>query len=221
MRILVIEDEKKIASFIKRGLKEEGHMVDVAYDGEEGYRLSGENDYDLILLDTMLPKRDGISLCRQLRDDGVTTPVLMLTAKDLVQDKVTGLDSGADDYLTKPFAFEELLARIRALVRKRSQLATKLQAGDLVLDLISHRVTRAGKEIVLTMREYALLEYLMRNAGTVVTRTMITEHVWDIDFDTSTNVIDVYINYLRNKIDSGQQKKLIHTVRGRGYLLKD
>jgi heavy metal response regulator len=221
MRILVIEDEKKIASFIKRGLKEEGHMVDVAYDGEEGYRLSGENDYDLILLDIMLPKRDGISLCRQLRDDGVTTPVLMLTAKDSVQDKVTGLDSGADDYLTKPFAFEELLARIRALVRKRSHQATKLQAGDLVLDLISHRVTRTGREILLTMKEYALLEYLMRNAGTVVTRTMITEHVWDIDFDTSTNVIDVYINYLRNKIDSGQQKKLIHTVRGRGYLLKD
>ena len=221
MRILVIEDEKKIASFIKRGLKEEGHMVDVAYDGEEGYRLSGENDYDLILLDIMLPKRDGISLCRQLRDDGVTTPVLMLTAKDSVQDKVTGLDSGADDYLTKPFAFEELLARIRALVRKRSPQATKLQVGDLVLDLISHRVTRAGREILLTMKEYALLEYLMRNAGTVVTRTMITEHVWDIDFDTSTNVIDVYINYLRNKIDSGQQKKLIHTVRGRGYLLQD
>ena len=221
MRILVIEDEKKIASFIKRGLKEEGHMIDVAYDGEEGYRMCGENDYDLILLDLMLPKRDGISLCRQLRDDGVTTPVLMLTAKDSVQDKVTGLDSGADDYLTKPFAFEELLARIRALMRKRSPLATKLQAGDLVLDLISHRVTRADREIVLTMREYALLEYLMRNAGTVVTRTMITEHVWDIDFDTSTNVIDVYINYLRNKIDCGQQKKLIHTVRGRGYILKD
>jgi heavy metal response regulator len=221
MRILVIEDEKKIASFIKRGLKEEGHMVDVAYDGEEGYRLSGENDYDLILLDIMLPKRDGISLCRQLRDDGVTTPVLMLTAKDSVQDKVTGLDSGADDYLTKPFAFEELLARSRALMRKRSPITTKLQIGDLVLDLISHRVTRAGKEIVLTMKEYALLEYLMRNAGSVVTRTMITEHVWDIDFDTSTNVIDVYINYLRNKIDSGQEKKLIHTVRGRGYLLKD
>jgi heavy metal response regulator len=221
MRILVIEDEKKIASFIKRGLKEEGHMVDVAYDGEEGYRLSGENDYDLILLDIMLPKRDGISLCRQLRDDGVTTPVLMLTAKDSVQDKVTGLDSGADDYLTKPFAFEELLARSRALMRKRSPITTKLQIGDLVLDLISHRVTRTGKEIVLTMKEYALLEYLMRNAGSVVTRTMITEHVWDIDFDTSTNVIDVYINYLRNKIDSGQEKKLIHTVRGRGYLLKD
>ena len=221
MRILVIEDEKKIASFIKRGLKEEGHMVDVAYDGEEGYQLSGENDYDLILLDIMLPKRDGISLCRQLRDDGVTTPVLMLTAKDSVQDKVTGLDSGADDYLTKPFAFEELLARIRALVRKRSPQATKLQVGDLVLDLISHRVTRAGREILLTIKEYALLEYLMRNAGTVVTRTMITEHVWDIDFDTSTNIIDVYINYLRNKIDSSQQHKLIHTVRGRGYLLKD
>ncbi len=169
----------------------------------------------------MLPTCDGITLCRRLREEGTTIPVLMLTAKDSVQDKVTGLDSGADDYLTKPFAFEELLARIRALLRKSVKQTTKLQAGDLVLDLITHRVTRAGEEIALTTREYALLEYLMRNAGTVVTRTMISEHVWDIDFDTDTNVIDVYINYLRNKIDSRFQKKLINTVRGRGYLLKD
>ena len=221
MRILIIEDEKKIAGFIKRGLKEEGYAVDSAYDGEEGYRLTAENDYDLIILDIMLPTCDGITLCRRLREEGTTIPVLMLTAKDSVQDKVTGLDSGADDYLTKPFAFEELLARIRALLRKSVKQTTKLQAGDLVLDLIAHRVTRAGEEIALTTREYALLEYLMRNAGTVVTRTMISEHVWDIDFDTDTNVIDVYINYLRNKIDSRFQKKLINTVRGRGYLLKD
>ncbi len=221
MRILIIEDEKKIAGFIKRGLKEEGYAVDSAYDGEEGYRLIAENDYDLIILDIMLPTCDGITLCRRLREEGTTIPVLMLTAKDSVQDKVTGLDSGADDYLTKPFAFEELLARIRALLRKSVKQTTKLQAGDLVLDLITHRVTRAGEEIALTTREYALLEYLMRNAGTVVTRTMISEHVWDIDFDTDTNVIDVYINYLRNKIDSRFQKKLINTVRGRGYLLKD
>ena len=221
MRILIIEDEKKIAGFIKRGLKEEGYAVDSAYDGEEGYRLIAENDYDLIILDIMLPTCDGITLCRRLREEGTTIPVLMLTAKDSVQDKVTGLDSGADDYLTKPFAFEELLARIRALLRKSVKQTTKLQAGDLVLDLITHRVTRAGEEIALTTREYALLEYLMRNAGTVVTRTMISEHVWDIDFDTDTNVIDVYINYLRNKIDSRFQKKLINTIRGRGYLLKD
>ncbi|MCX5894570.1 MAG: response regulator transcription factor [Proteobacteria bacterium] len=205
----------------ERGLKEEGYAVDSAYDGEEGYRLTAENDYDLIILDIMLPACDGITLCRRLREEGTTIPVLMLTAKDSVQDKVTGLDSGADDYLTKPFAFEELLARIRALLRKSVKQTTKLQAGDLVLDLITHRVTRAGEEIALTTREYALLEYLMRNAGTVVTRTMISEHVWDIDFDTDTNVIDVYINYLRNKIDSRFQKKLINTVRGRGYLLKD
>lgn len=221
MRILVIEDERKIASFIKRGLREEGYTVDTAFDGEEGYRLTGENEYALIILDIMLPKRDGIALCRQLRQDGIEAPVLMLTAKDSVQDKVNGLDSGADDYLTKPFAFEELLARIRALLRKGAKRAASLQVGDLALDAAAHRVTRSGHEIVLTMKEYALLAYLMRNAGTVVTRTMIAEHVWELDFDTGTNIIDVYINYLRNKIDSGHEKKLIHTVRGRGYMIKD
>lgn len=221
MRILVVEDEKKIAAFIKRGLKEEGYAVDIAADGEEGYRLICENDYDVILLDLMLPKLDGLSLCRQVRQDGVQTPIIMLTAKSAVPDKVTGLDAGANDYITKPFAFEELLARIRVLLRTAGHPPTRLQVADLTLDLLTHTVTRAGKEIPLSAKEFALLEYLMRNAGTVVTRTMIYEHVWDIDFDTSTNVIDVYINYLRNKIDAGHEKKLIHTVRGRGYMLKD
>lgn len=221
MRILVIEDERKIASFIKRGLREEGYIVDIALDGDEGYRLTAENDYALIILDIMLPRRDGISLCRQLRQDGIESPVLMLTAKDSVQDKVRGLDSGADDYLTKPFAFEELLARIRALLRKGVKRSARLQVGDLVLDTAAHTATRGGRGIVLTMKEYALLAYLMRNAGTVVTRTMIAENIWEIEFDTGTNIIDVYINYLRNKIDSGNEKKLIQTVRGRGYMLKD
>jgi len=221
MRILVVEDEKKIAAFIKRGLKEEGYAVDTAHDGEEGYGLIAENDYDLIILDLMLPKLDGISLCRRVRADGTAIPIIMLTAKTAVQDKVTGLDSGANDYLTKPFAFEELLARMRALLRKNVQVETKLEVADLTLDLLSHKVTRAGEEIVLSAKEFSLLEYLMRNAGTVVTRTMISEHVWDVDFDTNTNVIDVYINYLRNKIDSSHQLKLIHTVRGRGYVLKE
>ena len=221
MRILVVEDEKKIAGFVKRGLKEEGYAVDVAADGDEGYELASVNDYDLIILDLMLPKCDGVTLCKKLRADKLEVPVIMLTAKTSVQDKVTGLDAGANDYLTKPFAFEELLARMRVLLRRTVQPATRLQVADLVLDLLSHKVTRAGRDIVLSSREFALLDYLMRNAGTVVTRTMISEHVWDIDFDTNTNVIDVYINYLRNKIDADFDKKLIQTIRGRGYTLKE
>lgn len=222
MRILVVEDEKKIADFIKRGLKEEGYAVDVAYDGQEGRLLAKTNPYDLILLDLMLPKIDGLSLCKQMKSEGIPAPVIMLTAKDTVRDKVAGLDSGADDYLTKPFAFEELLARIRAVLRKKdAKSVTRFQVDDLVLDLVTHKVTRAGKEITLTAKEYALLEYLMRNAGSVVTRTMISEHVWDVNFDTFTNVIDVYVNYLRNKIDADFENKLIHTVRGRGYVIKE
>jgi len=220
MRILVVEDEGKIAAFIKRGLKEEGYTVDVASDGEEGYNFIIDNPYDLIILDLMIPKRDGISLCRQTRHDGIETPIIMLTAKTTVSDRVTGLDSGANDYLTKPFSFEELLARIRVLLRKQIQTPTNLRAGDLELDLLSHKATRAGKEIDLTAKEYELLEYLMRNSGVVVTRTMLAEHVWDINFDTFTNVIDVYINYLRKKIDSGYEIKMIRTVRGRGYILE-
>jgi len=221
MRILVIEDEVKIAQFIKRGLKEEGYAVDVANDGEEGHFLLSSNEYDAIILDLMLPKIDGLTLCRTLRKEGNQTPIVMLTAKDTVKDKVKGLDSGADDYLPKPFAFEELLARVRVLLRKKdSRVQTQLKVGDLSLDLLTHKVTRGDREIDLTVKEYALLEYLMRNAGNIVTRTMISEHVWDINFDTFTNVIDVYINYLRNKIDSGFPDKMIHTVRGKGYLLK-
>lgn len=221
MRILVIEDEKKITDFIKRGLKEEGYAVDVAYDGEEGHFLAKTNNYDLILLDLMLPKMDGITLCKTIKEEGVPAPIIMITAKGTVKDKVTGLDAGADDYLTKPFAFEELLARIRAISRKKeSKETTRLEVDDLILDLVTHKVSRAGEEITLTGKEYALLEYLMRNSGSIVTRTMISEHVWDVDFDTFTNVIDVYINYLRNKIDANFKKRLIYTVRGRGYILK-
>lgn len=222
MRILVIEDEKKIADFMKRGLKEEGYSADISYDGKEGYLWASSGEYDLVVLDLMLPGMDGVSLCRKLRNEHNLVPIIMLTAKDSVKDKVTGLDAGADDYLTKPFAFEEFLARIRVLLRKKSAVQTaKLQAGDLELDLVTHKVTRAGKDIELTAKEYSLLEYLMRNAGNVVTRTMISEHVWDINFDTYTNVIDVYINYLRNKIDRDHKNKLIHTLRGRGYVLKE
>jgi len=221
MRILVIEDEVKIAQFIKRGLKEEGYAVDTAGDGEEGHFVLSSNEYDAIILDLMLPKIDGLTLCRTLRKEGNQTPIIMLTAKDTVKDKVKGLDSGADDYLPKPFAFEELLARVRVVLRKKdSRIQTQLKVDDLSLDLLTHKVTRADREIDLTVKEYALLEYLMRNAGNIVTRTMISEHVWDINFDTFTNVIDVYINYLRNKIDSGFADKMIHTVRGKGYLLK-
>jgi len=222
MRILVIEDEKKVANFIKRGLQEEGYAVDLSSDGEDGYFQAEEIQYDLILLDLMIPKLDGLTLCRKLRQNGIQTPLIMLTAKDSIKDKVTGLDSGADDYLTKPFSFEELLARIRALMRKgKNQQPACLQVGDLMLDVVGHKAYRSGEEIILTVKEYALLEYFMRNAGTVITRTMIAEHVWDINFDTFTNVIDVYVNYLRNKIDKGRETRLIHTVRGRGYILKE
>lgn len=222
MRLLVIEDEKKIASFVERGLKEEHYAVDVAYDGEEGLFLAQTNPYDLIVLDIMLPKKDGISLCKELRDKKIDAPILMLTAKDKIEDKVSGLDAGADDYLTKPFAFEEFLARIKALLRrKRVDKSTILKVADLELDQLSHKVRRAGKGIILTSREYALLEYLMLHANQVVTRTMISEHVWNEDFDSFTNVIDVYVNYLRNKIDKDFKKQLIHTIRGTGYIIKD
>ncbi len=221
MRILIVEDEKKISEFIKRGLKEENYAVDAALDGLEGLRMAEENPYDLIILDIMLPGMDGLTLCARLRAGGFGAPIMMLTAKDLVEDKVKGLDAGANDYLTKPFAFEELLARIRALLRKTpAQPSTTLEAGDLNLDLLTHKAFRAGRELILSAKEFALLEYLTRNQGAIVTRTMISEHVWDINFDTATNVIDVYINYLRRKLESGRGKKIIHTVRGKGYILK-
>ncbi len=222
MKILVVEDEERVAHFIQKGLKEEGHAVDVAHDGEDGEFLAEVNDYDLIILDLMLPKKNGITVCRELRARGVNTPVLMLTARDAVEDKVRGLDAGADDYLVKPFDFAELLARVRALLRRQSESKSPvLKVADLELDPISRRVTRAGKPIRLTTKEYALLEYLMRNAGKVLSRTLIGEHVWDMNFDPESNVIDVYISHLRRKIDKGFEPPLLHTIRGQGYLLSD
>ena len=222
MRILVVEDEKKVASFIKKGLEEENYAVDIAYDGEEGLVLAEINEYDLVLLDIMLPKLDGMEVLRRIRGNGSGVPILMLTAKDAVEDIVSGLDSGSDDYLTKPFSFAELLARVRALLRRKTKEKTDfLTIGDLILSTSTHRVKRGGKEIELTAKEYALLEYFMRNPNRILTRTLITEHVWDYHFDPSTNVIDVYVNYLRKKIDQGFEKKLIHTIRGSGYMIKD
>lgn len=221
MRILIVEDEEKISEFLRDGLQEEGFAVDLAVDGEEGHFLATTNDYDLIILDLMIPKIDGVALCRKLREDGLRIPVIMLTAKMGVKNKVIGLDAGADDYLTKPFAFEELLARIRVQLRKKDNLSTNvLTIGDLSLDVQTHQIKRAGQEVFLTTREIALLEYLMRNPGRVLSRSMIIEHVWDINYKTDTNVIDVFINHLRNKIDKAHSKKLIFTLHGRGYMIK-
>jgi len=221
MRILVVEDEKKVASFIQRGLEGEGFQVDIAGDGEEGVAIAGRNSYDLILMDVMLPKMDGLTAIRELRAANIATPVLCLTAKDAVEDIVAGLDSGSDDYLTKPFAFAELLARVRALVRRGIQdRGADISYADLRLDPVAHKVWRAGKEIELTAKEYALLEYFIRNPEKTLTRNMIAEHVWDYTFDSFTNIIDVYVNYLRKKIDRDFTVKLVHTVRGVGYMLK-
>ncbi len=221
MRILIIEDEEKISEFLRDGLQEEGFAVDQAADGEEGYFLATTNEYDLVILDLMIPKIDGVTLCRRWRDEGLRVPVIMLTAKMGVKNKVAGLDAGADDYLTKPFAFEELLARIRAQLRKKDNLVTNtLTVGDLSLDLQTHAVRRADTEILLTTREIALLEYLMRNPGRVLSRSMIIEHVWDINYKTDTNVIDVFINHLRRKIDRDHSRKLISTLHGRGYMIR-
>jgi heavy metal response regulator len=221
VRILIVEDEKKVAGFIKKGLEEETYAVDVAYDGEEGFHLAAMNEYDMIILDLMLPKMDGLEVLTRLRDKKVSTPILLLTAKDAVEDKVTGLNKGADDYLTKPFAFSELLARIRSLLRRgQAETQTELKVGDLILDMVSHKVSREGEEIELTGKEYSLLEYFMRNEGKVLTRTMIAEHVWDYNFDTFTNVIDVYVNHLRKKIDKKYPAKLLHTLRGVGYVMR-
>ncbi len=222
MKILVVEDEKKVANFLQKGLKEEQYVVDVAYDGLEGEHLAKTNDYDLILLDIMLPGKDGINILKTLRQCQVNVPVIMLTAKEMVEDKIKGFNAGCDDYISKPFSFEELLVRIRAVLRRGSgALSNVISFADLTLDLISHKVIRAGREIELTAKEYTLLEYLVRNPNRVLTRTMIAEHVWDYNYDSFTNVIDVYINYLRNKVDRGFPTKLIHTVRGVGYVLKE
>jgi heavy metal response regulator len=221
MRILVIEDEKKVATFIKKGLVEEHYAVDTAFDGEEGLYLSEVNDYDLIVLDLMIPKIDGFGVLKKIRERKDNVPILVLTAKDSVEDTVRGLDAGCDDYLTKPFAFAELLARIRALLRRdKKEKESVLRIADLSLSIVTHKVMRQGKEIELTSKEYALLEYFMRNPEKVLTRTMISEHVWDYHFDSNTNVIDVYVNYLRKKIDKDFDPKLIHTIRGIGYMMK-
>jgi len=221
MRILVIEDEKKVANFIKKGLEEEHYAVDTALDGEEGLYLTEVNDYDLVVLDLMIPKVEGLEVLRRIRRSKNDVPILVLTAKNTVEDIVKGLDAGCDDYLTKPFAFMELLARIRALLRReKPEKDPVLRIADLTLSLVTHKVTRQGKEIDLTSKEYALLEYFMRNPDKVLTRTMISEHVWDYHFDSMTNVVDVYVNYLRKKIDKDFDPKLIHTLRGIGYLMK-
>jgi len=221
MRILLVEDDPRVASFIRRGLREERYTVDVAKDGEQALFFAQTGEYDLIVLDVMLPKRDGLDVLRRLRSDRVTVPVLILTAKDELQDKVTGLNAGADDYLTKPFGFDELLARIRALLRRRGDLMpTVLRAEDLELDVVRHRAVRAGKPLILTNREFSLLEFLLRHPNQIVTRTMLAEHVWEHDFDPLSNVIDVHIARLRRKIDESFTPKLLETIRGSGYILK-
>jgi two-component system, OmpR family, copper resistance phosphate regulon response regulator CusR len=222
MRILVVEDEKRIADFIARGLKEEHYAVDIAYDGEEGLYLAEINPYDLMIFDIMLPKLNGVDICRQLRSKKINTPILMLTARAAVKDKVTGLNAGADDYLTKPFSFDELLARVKVLLRRLSPNKTSvLNVADLELNQLNHEVKRTGKTIILTAKEFVLLEYLMLHAGQVISRSMISEHVWNEQFDSMSNVIDVHVRNLRNKIDDGFKKKLIHTLRGSGYVLKN
>ena len=218
MRILLLEDEAKVASFVRKGLTAERFAVDVAADGQSGLELAETYDYDLLIVDLMLPKLDGTQVISRLRRRDSKVPVIVLTAKDSLQDKVSNLEAGADDYLTKPFAFAELLARVKALLRRGPVTrASVVRVGDLELDRLSQAVKRAGERIELTTKEYALLEYLMANTGRVLSRTMIIEHVWDQSFDGVTNIVDVYVRHLRNKVDEGRGTKLIHTVRGVGY----
>lgn len=222
MRILIVEDQPKMASFIKKGLVAQGYMVDISETGMGAESMTVETAYDLVVLDVNLPDQNGMDTARHLRRDGYRMPILMLTALATTKDKIHGLDSGADDYLTKPFEFEELLARIRALLRRNhGSESSKLRFGDIELDLVQRRVVRALTEVNLTAKEFSLLEYFMRNPGRPITRIEISEHVWDVNFDTNTNIIDVYINMLRKKIDSPFDKKMIHTMVGFGYILKD
>jgi len=223
MRILLVEDDVKIAYFIIKGLRSAGYAVDHAPDGEEGLHLALTQPYDTAIIDIMLPKRDGLSLIKEMRARKVNTPVLILSARGSVDDRVKGLETGGDDYLTKPFAFSELLARVQALIRRAGGISdpTRLSQGDLSVNLLTREVTRGGRNIVLQPLEFSLLEYLMRNAGRIVSKTMIMEHVWDYNFDPQTNVVEARISRLRDKIDRGFEKKLIHTVRGVGYVLKE
>ncbi len=222
MRILIIEDEQRLSNTIKKGLVEEGFAVDQAYDGEEGQYLAESEDYDLIILDLMLPKIDGVSVCKELRGKNIKTPILMLTAKTTVEDKVAGLDNGADDYMTKPFSFIELRSRIQALFRRSKQEASPiLKVAGLILDPIKHKVQRNSKTIDLTPKEFAVLEFLLRHKDEIVTRTMIIEHVWDYNFDSLSNIVDVYVTAIRRKVDKGTKIKLIHTLHGIGYKISD
>jgi DNA-binding response OmpR family regulator len=222
MRILVIEDDAALASYIRKGLEAEHYAVDVALDGEQGALMASELDYDLLILDLNLPKMDGIAVLHNVRPEKPELPVLVLTARPRVEDRIHALDNGADDCVTKPFSYSELSARVRALMRRgRPTAESVLQVGDLKLDRVERKVQRGGRRIELTAKEFALLEYLMRNAGRRITRSMIIEHVWNLNFDTSTNVVDVYINYLRKKLDENESQRLIHTVRGVGYELSD
>jgi DNA-binding response OmpR family regulator len=222
MKILIVEDEKKVASFIKRGLEDDNYQVTLSYDGADGVKRASSGEFDLIILDCMLPKKDGVTVVRELREAGNQVPVLMLTAKAETTDVVSGLDAGADDYLVKPFAFAELQARVRALVRRSEQdRGAEIRFADLRLDPVNHKVWRGKSEIVLTAKEYNLLAYMVRNAGNVLTRANIADNCWEYPFETFTNIIDVYINYLRKKVDGKFPTKLIHTVRGQGYILKE
>ena len=222
MRVLLVEDEKDLADIIKMGLEEEGYVVDLAHDGEEGLYMAENYPVDAIILDIMLPVVDGLTLLGTIRKKGITTPVILLTARDALMDKVKGLDTGADDYLTKPFEFAELVARLRSLIRRKAEVKEAvIRVGDLEINTASHEVKRADKPVSLSAREYALLEYLAYNRDRVVSRTDIVEHIYHEDAEMDSNVVDVYINYLRKKIDRDSEKKLIHTVRGAGYILKE
>ncbi|MCD8149226.1 MAG: response regulator transcription factor [Clostridiales bacterium] len=221
MRILLAEDERDLNRIITKKLTTEGYSVDSCFDGQEAIDILSYTNYDAVILDIMMPKADGFAVLQALRKAGKTTPVLFLTARDSISDRVKGLDSGANDYLVKPFSFEELTARIRAMIRTAHGSAqNELSVGDLVMDCASKRVTRGGQEITLSAKEYALLEYMMHNPGIILSREQIEDHIWNYDYEGGTNVVDVYISYLRRKIDSGQEQKLIHTVRGRGYVLR-
>ncbi|MDT3740830.1 MAG: response regulator transcription factor [Candidatus Kapabacteria bacterium] len=222
MRVLVVEDERKVANFIKHGLEEERYIVEIAYDGISGLEMLMNNHFDAIVLDVMLPGKDGFTLLKEMRDSGISTPVIMLTARANVEDRVAGLDLGADDYLPKPFSFDELAARLRSILRRSSpEKSTKLRAGDLILDTVSHLAYRQGREIELTTKEYALLEYMLRNKNRILSRSTITQHVWKHNFDPESNIIDVYVKRLRSKIEQDGEKPLVQSIRGVGYRLRE